>query len=186
MDIYPPVASTCPLLFWDANAGLVEALDDALLVGVHSGVQSTWTAFTESEDTLNDTQLGRRGVHARHGQPVVDNHARADDGTAAIDAARHERHLQQGTEFVLVLDARLRVHNAALVREGHVRARQDVSGDRLSKHLHAECVCDDFFRLSLQVRVDEGNVVVGGDHVAQRRKSLLDPLNLDSVRECIS
>ncbi|KAG9796336.1 eukaryotic translation initiation factor 6, partial [Aureobasidium melanogenum] len=147
---------------------MVEAFDDTLLVGVHAGIETTGAGtFAESEDALDDAQLSGGGVHPRHGQPVVDNHTGTDDGASSIDGSGDQGHLQQRTQFVLVLDAGLGMDNATLVRQRHVRPRQHVPGNGLSKHFDAEGVCDDFLRFSFNVRVHERHVVVGRDAVAQ-------------------
>ena len=46
-----------------------------------------------------------------------------------------------------------------------------------------ENVGEYLLRLSVEVGVDEGDVVVAGDHVPQRRETLLHPLDLDGVRQ---
>lgn len=133
-----------------------------------SGVDGAGShALAELEDGLHDAQLGGGGVEAGDGHPVVDDHAGADDGAAAVHAASHQGHLQQRAQLVLVLNAGLGVHNAALVAEGHVAARQNVVGDCLTEDLDAQHVGNDFFRLALQVRVHEGDVVVGADDISQ-------------------
>jgi negative regulator of replication initiation len=78
------------------------------------------------------------------------------------------------------------VHEAALVRQRHVAADEHVVGHRLAEDLDAEHVGDDLLRLALQVRVDEGDVVVGDDDVAERREALLDALYADLVRQAVA
>jgi hypothetical protein len=46
------------------------------------------------------------------------------------------------------------VHEAALVRERHVGAHEDVVGYGLAEDLDAEDVGDDFFGFALEVGVD--------------------------------
>lgn len=100
----------------------------------------------ESEDALDDGQLGARSVQAAERTPVVDHHPRRDhlaapvhraslDGklTSALRAklkasaacegtgvTHHQRNLQQRRQLVLVFYRRLRVDEAALVAEGAV------------------------------------------------------------------
>lgn len=57
----------------------------------------------------------------------------------------------------MVLDRCLGVDDAALVREGHVGACQDIAGDGLSEYFDAEDVCDDLFGFSFDIGVDEGD-----------------------------
>jgi hypothetical protein len=163
---------------------LVERLDHGLLVGGVDRARSH--ALAELEDGLHDAQLGGGSVETSDGHPVVDDHSGADDGATAVHTAGDERHLQQRAELVLVLDAGLGVHDAALVAETHVAAGQDIVGDGLAEDLDAEHVGDDLFRLALQVRVHERDVVVGADDVAERRQALLDSLDLDAVRDAVA
>lgn len=75
---------------------------------------------------------------------------------------------------------------AALVGEGHVAAHEDIVGDSLAEDLYAEDVGDDLFSLALEVWVDEGDVVVGGDDVAEGGEALLDAGDADAVGEGIA
>lgn len=59
------------------------------------------------------------------------------------------------------------MYDAALVGESHVGADQDVVGDGLAEDVDAEDVGDYFFGFALDVRVDEGDVVVADDYVAE-------------------
>jgi hypothetical protein len=163
---------------------LVERLDHGLLVGGVDRARSH--ALAELEDGLHDAQLGGGSVETSNGHPVVDDHSGADDGATAVHTAGDKRHLQQRAELVLVLDAGLGVHDAALVTEAHVAAGQDVVGDGLAEDLDAQDVGDDLFRLALQVWVHERDVVVGADDVAERRQALLDSLDLDAVRDAVA
>ena len=54
-----------------------------------------------------------------------------------------------------------------MVGERHVGANEYVVGDGLAEDFDAQDVGDYFFRFALQVRVYEGDVVVGDDYVAQ-------------------
>ncbi|KAF2462339.1 hypothetical protein BDY21DRAFT_12026 [Lineolata rhizophorae] len=119
---------------------LIERLDHSLLIRRVDGRRGG--AVAEAEDGLDDGELGGGGVEAGDGHPVVDDDAGADDGAAAVDGAGDERHLEQRRQLVLVLHRRLGVHDAALVAEGHVRAREDVVGDGLAEDFDAEDVGD--------------------------------------------
>lgn len=72
---------------------LIETLHDALLVPLHPLVQASRGTFAQSEDALDDTQLGRRRVHACDSKPVVHNHPCTHDGAATIHTAGDQRHL---------------------------------------------------------------------------------------------
>jgi len=67
-----------------------------------------------------------RRVDASERRPIVDEQAGADQFRAAVDRAGEQRHLQQTAQLVLVLQRSLGVHEAALVREGCVRADEHV------------------------------------------------------------
>lgn len=96
---------------------LVKGLDHGVLVlldraGPHS--------LAQFEHGLNHAQLRRSRVQTGHGHPVIDHHASAHDGTAAIDTARYQRHLQQTRQLILILNRRLGMHDPALIRQRHV------------------------------------------------------------------
>lgn len=156
---------------------LVETLNHGIL---HAGVDVVRSsAITKSKHRLNHTEFCSRRIQTRDSQPVIDNHSGAHDITSAVNTAGHERHLQQTRQLILVLNTRLGVDEAALVGQGHVASDEDVIGDSLAEDLYAKHVGDDLFRLALQVRVDEGDVVVGGDDVAEGGEALLDAGDAD-------
>ena len=163
---------------------LVETLHHGIL---HVGVDvARPVAVAQAEHALDNRQLRRRGIQTRHRQPVIDNHAGANNLAAAVYRARDQRHLQQRRQLVLVLDTRLGMHQTALVAQAHVRAHKHIVRDRLAEHLHPQDVGNDFLRLALEVRVDEGNVVVGGNDVAEGREALLDALDAHAVGERVA
>jgi hypothetical protein len=59
------------------------------------------------------------------------------------------------------------MHEASGVGKRHVAARQNVIGDCLAKDLDAEDVGNDLFSLTLEVGVDESDVVICADDVAK-------------------
>ena len=69
------------------------------------------------------------------------------------------------------------MNEPALVRDGAIAANENVIGDRLSEDLNFEHVRDDFLRLAIDVGMNERDVVVARDHVAQRREPLFDALD---------
>ena len=75
--------------------------------------------------------------------------------------------MQQATELILVLYARLGVYESALVRDCAIGANKDVIRDRLAEDLDLEHVRDDLLRLAVDVGMHEGDVVVARDHVAE-------------------
>lgn len=143
----------------------VEALHHGVL---HCGVDVAGAlALAESEDALDDAELCGGGVEARDGHPVVDDHAGADDVAASVDGAGHEGYLQQAGQLILVLDAGLGVHEAALVGQAHVAADQHVVGNGLAEDLNAQHVGDDLLRLALEIWVHQGDVVIGRNDVSE-------------------
>lgn len=142
--------------------------------------------LSQPKDTLHHTQLSGSGIHSGDRQPVINNHARPDDRGAAIDTTGDERDLEQTAQLVLVLDGGLGMDEAALVGQGHVGARQDVGGDGLAEDLDAQRVGDDLFGLALQVWVDEGDVVVGADDVAEGGEPFFDSLDGDGGGEGVA
>lgn len=162
---------------------LVETLHNRVL---HVAVDvARAQSLTEAEDTLNDAQLRGRRVQPRHGEPVIHHHARADDVAPPVDGPGDEGHLQQARQLVLVLYARLGVHQPALVAEAHVAADEDVVRHRLPEHLDAQHVSHNLLGLALKVRVDESDVVVCDDDVAQGREALLYPLYPDLIWQAV-
>lgn len=161
-----------------SSSFLVETLHHGILI---AGDVAGSSALAEAEDALDDAQLGRRGIETRHGHPVIDDHSGAHHVAAAVHTAGDKWHLQQAAELVLVLYAGLGVHEAALVAERHVRAYQHVVGNSLTEHLDAQHVGYDLLRLALQVRVNQGDVVVADYHVPEGRQALLDALDPDLI-----
>lgn len=166
------------------NPDLVERFDHSLLVSGVDGAGSH--ALAKLEDGLHNAQLGRGGVETGHGHPVVDDHAGADDGATTVHTAGHKRHLEQRAQLILVLNAGLRVHNATLVAQAHVAASKHVVRNGLSEDFDAQHVGDDLFRFALEIRVHEGDVVVGANDVAKGGEALFDALDLYTVRDAVS
>jgi hypothetical protein len=135
---------------------------------------------------LDDGDLGRGRVDASEGAPIVDDQAGAEDVGTAVDGSSDERHLEQRAQLLLLAPARLGVDEAALVGEGAVAADEDVGRDRLPEDLDLEDVGDDLLGLAVDVRVDEGDIVVARDDVAEGRQPLLDPLDRDRRRERVA
>jgi hypothetical protein len=119
--------------------------------------------------------------HTCHSHPVVDHHARTHDRTTAIHTARHKRHLQQTRQLVLILNARLGMHNTTLITQRHVASRQHIIRNRLPEDLDAQRIRYYLLRLALDVRVYERDVVVAAYYVSERGQALFYPLDLDAV-----
>jgi hypothetical protein len=119
--------------------------------------------------------------HTCDGHPVIDHHARADNCTTAIHTARHKWHLQQTRQLVLILNACLGMHNAALIAQRHIAAREHIIRNRLPEDLDAQRVRYYLLRLALNVWVYKRDVVVAAYYVPERRQALFYPLDLDAV-----
>lgn len=98
----------------------------------------------------------------------------------------HQWHLQQTRQFVLILHTCFRVDETALVRDRAIAAHEDVIGDGLSEDLDLEHVGDDLLGLAVDVRVDERDVVVACDDVAERGEPLFYALDRDCVGEGVA
>lgn len=91
--------------------------------------------------------------------------------------------MEKTAQLVLILYARLRVNDTALVRDDGITADKHVVRDRLPENLHLQDIGNDLLRLAVDIGVDEGNVVVACDDVSERRKALLYALDRDGVGE---
>lgn len=85
------------------DKNLVETLHDTILIDTSPG-GAAGRHLAESEHGLDNAQLSGCGVEAGDGEPVVDDHAGADDGGATVHTAGHEGDLQERGELVLVAD----------------------------------------------------------------------------------
>jgi hypothetical protein len=103
-----------------------------------------------------------------------------------VACTHHERNLEQTAELILILDARLRVYEATLVGNRTVGANKDVIGDGLAEYLHFEHISNDFFSLTIDVRMDECDIVIACDHVSEGGETLLDTLDRDSIGERVT
>lgn len=98
----------------------------------------------------------------------------------------HKRDLKERRKFILVLHGRPRVNEAALIANGTIGSNENVVGDGLSENFDLQNVRNNFLGFAINIRVHKGDIVVAGDYVAQRRQSLLNPLNRNFIRKSIS
>ena len=163
---------------------LVEGLDHGVLVG---GVDGRRThALAKLEDGLDNAELSGSGIQTSDGHPVVDNHTGTDDGRTSVDGTGNKRNLEQRTQLILVLDAGLGVDDTTGVAQAHVGTNKDVVGDSLSEDLDTQDIGDNLLGLALQIGVDEGDVVVAANDVAEGGEALLDALNLDIIGDAVT
>ena len=120
------------------------------------------------------------------GGPIVDDHAGADDVRATVDGPGHQGDLKEGGEFVLIGGRGPWMDEAALIGQGAVGADEDVVGHGLSEHFDLEHVGQNLLGLAVQVRMDEGDVVVAGNHISESRETFFNSLDSHRVRERIS
>jgi len=163
---------------------LVEGLDHGVLVG---GVDGRRThTLAKLEDGLDNAELGGSGIQTSDGHPVVDNHTGTDNGRTSVDGTSNKRNLQQRTQLILVLNAGLGVDDTTGVAQAHVRANKDIVGNRLSEYLDTQNIGNNLLGLALQIGVDEGDVVVAANDVAESGKTLLDTLNLYIIGDAVA
>lgn len=79
----------------------------------------------------------------------------------------HQGDLQKTAQFVLVLYAGFWVHETAVVGDGAVTADEDVVGDGLPEDLDLEDIGNYLLRLAVDVGVDEGDIVVACNDIAE-------------------
>jgi hypothetical protein len=94
-----------------------------------------------------------------------------------------QRHLKQTAQLLLLNPRRARVNKSTLVAQSTVRPDEDIVRDRLPEDLDLEDVGDDLLRLTVNVRVDERDVVVACNDVSEGRETLLDALDSYGRRE---
>ena len=146
------------------NRCSVERLDHGILKIARN---VSGMSLSQSEHRLHNRQLGCGGIKTSHGQPVVNDHSGANNTRTSVHRSGNKRNLEQGGQLVLVLDGGLRVNDSSLVGESHVGSDEDVIGDGLAKNFDTEDVGDDLLGLALDIRVDEGDVVIADDDVAE-------------------
>jgi hypothetical protein len=74
------------------------------------------------------------------------------------------------------------MHQTTLICDGTITADKDVVCYCLSEHLNLEHVCDNFFRLSIYIRMYQSDMIVAGDYIAKSRQTFLDSLDRYGVR----
>lgn len=67
-----------------------------------------------------------------------------------------------------------------------VSAYQQVICHWISENLNTQCVSYDFFSLFVEVRVDEGNIVITSDAVSKGWEFLLNSYHFDSLRKWVT
>jgi len=94
--------------------------------------------------------------------------------------------LQQTTQLILILNARLWMDNPTLICDGTITAHEDIIGDGLAENLDLEHVGDYLFGFPIEIWMHESDVVVAGDNIPERGEALFYPLYGDRVREGVA
>jgi hypothetical protein len=74
---------------------------------------------------------------------------------------------------------------STLVCDHTITPYENVVCNRLPKYFDLEYVRNNLFRLSINVWMNESDVVVASDHVSEGRQSFLYPLNGNSIWDSI-
>jgi hypothetical protein len=77
-------------------------------------------------------------------------------------------------------------YQTTLVAQSAVGSDKDVIGNSLSEDLDLQDIGNDLLSLTVDIGVNQCNVVVAGNNIAQSRKSLLNALDGNRVRERVS
>lgn len=67
--------------------------------------------------------------------------------------------------------------DGALIGDGAVRPDEGIPGDSVPENFDPEGIGDDLLGVTVEVRMDEGDVVISGDDVAERGEALLNALD---------
>ncbi len=148
----------------------------------------TWRSVLQFENRLAHGNFRGRRVVPDEGNPVIDHDAPTNHIGAAIDGASDERDLEQRGELIEIPDGCFGVDEATIVAKGAVSADEDIAGDGLAEDLDAEGVGDNLLRFlavrkkgenadPIQVRMDEGHVIIAGNAIAKRGEFLFHTLN---------
>jgi len=78
------------------------------------------------------------------------------------------------------------VHETTLVRKSTVRSDENVGSDSLAENLDLERIGNDLLGLTVDIRVNERNVVVTGNDVSKSTQPLLNSLQGNGGREGIA
>ena len=84
------------------------------------------------------------------------------------------------------MNRRFGMDESSLIRNRAIRPDEDVIGNSLAEYLYFESVRDNLLRLTIDFGVNERDIVVTGDNVAERGEALLDALDGDGVWEGVA
>jgi hypothetical protein len=76
--------------------------------------------------------------------------------------------LQQTTQLILILNARLWMDDPALICDRTIATHEDIVGDGLTENLDFKHIGDYLFGFPIDIWMHEGDVVVACDDVSER------------------
>lgn len=126
----------------------------------HVADNGSGLSILELKDLLDQGDLSGGGVHAGEGKDIVHHHARPNDIGTAVHSPGHKGYLEKGREFLLGLDTGTGVDKASLVAQSAETPNKNIVRNSLAEDLDLEGISDDFLSLPINVRVDEGNIVI--------------------------
>lgn len=97
-----------------------------------------------------------------------------------------KRNLQQTSKLVLVLNGAVGMNQSALVAEGTIAANQYITGDSFAKHLNLQRVGNNFLSFAVNVGMNQSNVIIARNNIAQCTKTLFNSLNGNRIWKGIS
>jgi len=161
----------------------LEGIDDGI---AHLGQDSSWLGLIESEDTLDFRNLGGGGVWSAEGGPIVDDESSSDDLTSSVDGSGDDWNLEEGRKLILLLNGGSWMDQSSLIGEVTVGSDQDILSNSLTENLNIQNISDDLLSLSVNIRMDQSDVIVTGDDVSEGGQALLNTLNDDGVWESVT
>jgi hypothetical protein len=141
---------------------------------------------TKFENSLNQSEFSGSCSQTTEGSPVINTQTTSDSGITSVDGACDARNLHQGGNFVHVLNGSFGMNENTLVGRDGVRSDEGVFGDTSTESLNFENVTNDLFSFARKIGVDESDVIVAADAVAEGREALFDALDLDGVGERVA
>ena len=70
------------------------------------------------------------------------------------------------------------MHETTLVGEAAEATHQNITRHRLPEHLDAQYVCYDLLCLTVDIRMDQGHVVIADNAIAKGRQPLVNSLGM--------
>ena len=161
----------------------LQSIDDRRAHILESG---NGLSIVKLEDRLNSSNFRGSSVITAEGDPVVDDETGSDDVRTAVDGSVSDGDLKESSELLHILNSTLGVNESTIVGKASIRSDEGDTTDGVTEDFDAEDVSDNLLSLAVQIRVNEGDVVVASNHVTKSRKLLLNSLNDNLVRESVT